>query len=178
MGPGRVGSRFCPILAGRVGSALRIFVCFSMINSLVQIFSYFQCAVLISMLLREDLEGKVPMLGNCSPGPINQAAIPTPSIVLSVRAPLDVGLMFSNVFLLHVCECMYVCVCLQTPTYPSLHPSVVVHLLPNQLNIKAVTGACKLIDGCSLELCSATPSLVSSGICHRNESQLNCMTLP
>ena len=24
-----------------------------------------------------------------------------------------------------------------------------------------------LIDGCSLELCSATPSVASSGICHR-----------
>ena len=33
-----------------------------------------------------------------------------------------------------------------------------------QLNIKAVTGACKLIDGCSLELCSATPSVALSGI--------------
>ena len=41
--------------------------------------------------------------------------------------------------------------------------------VPEQLNIKAVTGACKLIDGCSLELCSATPSVVSSGICHRNK---------
>ena len=38
-----------------------------------------------------------------------------------------------------------------------------------QLNIKAVTGACKLIDGCSLELCSVTPSAASSGICHRNK---------
>ena len=28
---------------------------------------------------------------------------------------------------------------------------------------------CKLIDGCSLELCSATPSVASAGICHRNE---------
>ena len=27
----------------------------------------------------------------------------------------------------------------------------------------------KLIDGCSLELCSATPSVASSGICHRNK---------
>ena len=26
-----------------------------------------------------------------------------------------------------------------------------------QLNIRAITGAYKLIDGCSLELCSATP---------------------
>ena len=45
-----------------------------------------------------------------------------------------------------------------------------------QLNIKAVTGACKLIDGCSLALCSTTVSVVSAGICHRN-SQFNCMTL-
>ena len=28
--------------------------------------------------------------------------------------------------------------------------------VPEQLNIKTVTEACKLIDGCSLELCSAT----------------------
>ena len=41
--------------------------------------------------------------------------------------------------------------------------------VPEQLNIKAITGACKLIDGCSLELCSATPSVESSGICHRNK---------
>ena len=40
--------------------------------------------------------------------------------------------------------------------------------VPEQLNTKAVTGACKLIDGCSLELCSATPSVASSGICHRH----------
>ena len=46
-----------------------------------------------------------------------------------------------------------------------------------QLNIKAVTGTCKLIDGCSLELCSATPTVASSDICHSNKSQLNCMTL-
>ena len=32
-----------------------------------------------------------------------------------------------------------------------------------------VTGACKLIDGCGLALCSATVSVVSAGICHRNE---------
>ena len=38
-----------------------------------------------------------------------------------------------------------------------------------QLNIKAVAGACKLIDGCSLALCSATVSVVSAGICHRNK---------
>ena len=53
--------------------------------------------------------------------------------------------------------------------YPSLHPSGVVHWVPEQLNIKAVTGACKLIDGCSLALCSATVSVVSAGICHRNK---------
>ena len=41
--------------------------------------------------------------------------------------------------------------------------------VPEQLNIKAVTGACKLIDTCSLELCSATVSVVSAGICHINE---------
>ena len=49
--------------------------------------------------------------------------------------------------------------------YLSLHPSGVVHWVPEQLNIKAVTGACKLIDGCSLELCSATPSVA----CHWNQ---------
>ena len=53
--------------------------------------------------------------------------------------------------------------------YPSLHPFGVVHWVPEQLNMKAVTGACKLIDGCSLALCSATGSVVSSGICHRNK---------
>ena len=41
--------------------------------------------------------------------------------------------------------------------------------VPEQLNIKAVTGACKLIDGCSLSLCSAIVSVVSAGICHRNK---------
>ena len=42
--------------------------------------------------------------------------------------------------------------------------------VPEQLNnIKAVTGACKLIDGCRLELCSTTPSVASSGICHKNK---------
>ena len=34
--------------------------------------------------------------------------------------------------------------------YSSLHPFGVVHWAHKQLNIKAVTGACKLIDGCSL----------------------------
>ena len=46
---------------------------------------------------------------------------------------------------------------------PSLYPSGVVHWVPEQLIIEAVTGACKLIDGCSLELCSAPPSVASSG---------------
>ena len=53
--------------------------------------------------------------------------------------------------------------------YLSLYHFGVVHWVPEQLNIKAVTGACKLIDGCSLELCSATPSVASSGICHSNK---------
>ena len=53
--------------------------------------------------------------------------------------------------------------------YPSFHPSGIVHWVPEQLNIKAVNEACNLIDGCHLELCSATVSLVSSGICHRNK---------
>ena len=53
--------------------------------------------------------------------------------------------------------------------YPSLHPYGVVRWVPEQLNIKAVTWACKLIDGCSLALCSATVSVVSAGICHRNK---------
>ena len=34
---------------------------------------------------------------------------------------------------------------------------------------KGFNWACKLIDGCSLELCLATPSVASSGICHRNK---------
>ena len=37
--------------------------------------------------------------------------------------------------------------------HPSLHPFGVVHWVPDQLNIKAVTRACKLIDGCSLKSC-------------------------
>ena len=44
------------------------------------------------------------------------------------------------------------------------------------------TGACKLIDGCSLELCSVTPSVASSGM-HRPQNVKNCplflrITLP
>ena len=61
--------------------------------------------------------------------------------------------------------------------HPSHHLFGVVHWVPEQLNIKAVTGACKLIDGCSLALCSATVSVVSAGICHRNEVNSICMTL-
>ena len=53
--------------------------------------------------------------------------------------------------------------------YRSFHPSGVVHWVPEQLNIKAVAGACKLIDGCSLALCLSTVSVVSAGICHTNE---------
>ena len=49
--------------------------------------------------------------------------------------------------------------------------------VPEQLNMKAVTEASKLINGCSLKLCSATPSVASSGLAHKNTSQLNCMTL-
>ena len=51
--------------------------------------------------------------------------------------------------------------------YPSFHPS--------ELGTRAAEhkgcnwGMYKLIDGCSLELCSATVSVVSAGICHRNE---------
>ena len=39
-------------------------------------------------------------------------------------------------------------------------------------NMKAVTGACKLIDGCSLELCLATFLVASSGIYHSNKVNL------
>ena len=52
--------------------------------------------------------------------------------------------------------------------YPSFHPSGVYSTsVPEQLNIKAVslhavTGACKLNDGWSLALCSATVSVVSA----------------
>ena len=62
--------------------------------------------------------------------------------------------------------------------YPSLHPFGIVHWVPEQLNMKAVTGACKLNDGCSLKTVFAIPSAASSGICHSNKGQLNCMTLP
>ena len=54
-------------------------------------------------------------------------------------------------------------------SYPCLRPSRVVHWVPEQLNIKAVTGTCKLIDSCSRALWSTTVSVVSAGICHRNK---------
>ena len=63
-----------------------------------------------------------------------------------------------------------------TMRYRSLHRA---YPLPSSLHgltlgtraadIKAVIGACKLTDGCSLALCSATVSVVSAGICHRNK---------
>ena len=40
--------------------------------------------------------------------------------------------------------------------HPSPHLVGVVHWVPEQRNINSVTGAYELIDGCSLELCSAT----------------------
>ena len=53
---------------------------------------------------------------------------------------------------------------------PSLHSSGGSTSVPVQLNTKAIIGAFKLIDGCSLALlCSATVSVVSDGICHKNE---------
>ena len=41
-------------------------------------------------------------------------------------------------------------------------------LVPEQLNKKEVIKACKLIDDNNLVLCSATVSVASAGICHRN----------
>ena len=61
-------------------------------------------------------------------------------------------------------------------TYLSLHLFGVPHRYQSSWTLR-LTGACQLIDGCSLELCSATPSVTSPDICHRNKSQLNCMTL-
>ena len=48
--------------------------------------------------------------------------------------------------------------------------------VPEQLNIKAVAGACKLIDGCSLALCSASFSDISWHM-PQKWNQFNCMTL-
>ena len=53
--------------------------------------------------------------------------------------------------------------------HSNIHPSGAVHWVPEQLNIRDVTGACELADGCSHALCSATVSVVSAGICHRNK---------
>ena len=61
---------------------------------------------------------------------------------------------------------MFMCRKSTKTLHDNSHP---IHWVPEQLNIKAVTGACNLIDGCSLALCSATVSVVSAGICHRNE---------
>ena len=61
--------------------------------------------------------------------------------------------------------------------YLSLHTSGVVHWVPEQLNMRAVTGTCKLIDGCSVELCSATPSVASSGICHSEVNSIACLAM-
>ena len=52
---------------------------------------------------------------------------------------------------------------------PGFHPFGVVHRYQSSWTFKAVTGACKWIDGCSQELCSATPSVALSGICHINK---------
>ena len=58
----------------------------------------------------------------------------------------------------------------------SLHPSGVMHWVPEQQNMKAVTGACKLIDGCSLALCLATVSVINWHM-PQKLIQFNCMTL-
>ena len=76
--------------------------------------------------------------------------------------------MFLTNVLLYTCTLYYYCGC-----RCGYRLAVgVVNWVPEQLNIKAVTGACKLIDGCgcSLGLCSATVSVVSAGICHRKKS--------
>ena len=56
------------------------------------------------------------------------------------------------------------------PEPSSLRGSI--HWVPEQLNVMAVAGACKLIDGCSLVLCLATVSVASAGKCHRNEKSI------
>ena len=53
---------------------------------------------------------------------------------------------------------------------PELHPFRGSTSSPKQVYMKAVTGACKLIGGCSLELCFAKPSVASSGIWDRKKS--------
>ena len=47
--------------------------------------------------------------------------------------------------------------------------------VPDQLNLKAVTWGTQIdwwYHGCSLELCSAIPSMATSGICHRNVNSI------
>ena len=71
--------------------------------------------------------------------------------------------MFLTNVLLYTCTLYYYCGC-----RCGYRPAVgEVNWVPEQLNIKVVTGAYKLIDGCSLVLCSVTDSVVSAGICHR-----------
>ena len=53
---------------------------------------------------------------------------------------------------------------------PELHPFRGSTSSPEQVNMKAETEACKLIGGCSLELCFAKPSVASSGIWGRKKS--------
>ena len=53
---------------------------------------------------------------------------------------------------------------------PELHPFRGSTSSPEQVNMKAVTGACKLIGGCSLELYFVKPSVASSGIWDRKKS--------
>ena len=52
---------------------------------------------------------------------------------------------------------------------------ITVHWVPEQLNIKAVTVACKLIDGCSLK--SIRPHLQWHHLAYATEIKVNCMTL-
>ena len=54
----------------------------------------------------------------------------------------------------------------------ALHPFGVVHWVPEQLNIKAVTGACKLIDGCSLKSC-VRPHLQWHHLAYATEIKVN-----
>ena len=49
-----------------------------------------------------------------------------------------------------------------------IHPGQYVWV-PEQLNIRDVTGACEFADGCSHALFPTTASVVSAGISHRNK---------
>jgi len=55
---------------------------------------------------------------------------------------------------------------------PELHPFRGSTSSPEQVNMKAVTGACKLIGGCSLELCFAKPPC-SGIIWHMGQKKVN-----